>query len=364
MKNKAVQKAEAELGKRTKETTSLRDRDFVSTGVTLINLATYGRTHGGIAKGTINRICGLSSSGKTFLCRTILAEAARNPEFDSYDLIYDDVERGALMDTEKFFGKKLVSRLVPPARSKIKLPIYSSSSMDFYRRIGERLKKGRKVIWILDSLDSLDRDSDSKMGDGKAKVHSQELRRLLEPLAETGSILVLISQVRMNMKAMSPWDPPHIASGGMAPEFYSAVEIWLRKAKTLKTSYRGKKYTSGIQVRAHIKKNRTSGNDCQILFPFSRSYGIDDIGANIDYLIDNKHWKYEKSKQEEDSQDDEADKSKSIILAEDFDIAGTRAEVIQRIEGKNLQRELQVLTGRIWNDIESAINVERIPRYS
>jgi recombination protein RecA len=321
------------------------DKDFVSWGVTQLNLGTYGRTHGGIAKGTIVRVIGRSSSGKTFVCRTILAEAAINPSFDKYELIYDDVERGALMDTLKFFGQTLVDRLVAPAYTNKGNPVYSDTIGDFYTRIIKRLEAGKQFIWVLDSFDSLNPIAQTKMGDGKAKIASQETRKLLNLISATGSILIPIFHSKVDMGSMFGGE---ITTGGRAPEYYSTLDVWLTKFKTLRRIYKGKKYPIGTIIQAHIRKNRLSGLERKVYFPFHPDYGIDDIGANVDFLVTSGHWK----------------KSKSIISATEFDtVELNRTALIHRIEEYGLQRELQVLTGKVWHEIEAACITPRQKRY-
>ncbi len=351
MQHKVDQAKSAMIGKdsKVKEPT---EQDFLSTGITLLNLAMYNRVNGGILKGHIYRVAGRSSSGKTFLCRTILAEAVNNPAFNGYELVYDDVERGALMDTERFFGKKLVERLVAPAIAKDRSPIYSTTIGDFYNRIRTKLEKGTKLIWIEDSLDALASDRESKMTDGKAKINSQEMRKLVDPLQQTGSILVIISQVRTNMQPVIPgmrmMVPEDIISGGRAPEFYSTADIILRKSKTLKTTYKTKKYTTGHRISARITKNRLSGLDHTVYFPFYRTYGIDDIGANVDFLIDNGYWSKDKS---------------GVMTADEFCFTGSVTKLITRIEKENEQQKLAILVGKVWREIQEACSTSRKPRY-
>jgi hypothetical protein len=83
---------------------------YLSTGSTLLNLACSGKVSGGFIKGHYYHFVGDSSSGKTFLCLTCLAEAAINPHFDDYQLIHDDAENGSLFDFGKFFGPKMAGR--------------------------------------------------------------------------------------------------------------------------------------------------------------------------------------------------------------------------------------------------------------
>ena len=334
---------------RSQPKTELGGDQYLSTGLTLLNLATYGRLDGGLCKGHIYRIAGRSSAGKTFLARTILAEAVNNSAFDGYDLVYDDVERGALMDTEKFFGKKLVDRLVPPARSRSGEPLYSESISDFYQSLSERLRKGRKLIWVEDSMDSLNsavvdgKSKESKMGDGKAKVNAQELRKLIEPLQDTGSILILVSQAHDDLRSPLPVE---IASGGHALEYYSTLDIWLRRIKSLKKSYRGQDYPVGTLIQARIKKNRLSGQDRVIHFPFYPEMGIDDVGSCVDFLATVHVWERHKS---------------GVI---DGFISAPREELIAHIEEKHLLKSLRAKVVEAWREMQTALGTERRSRYT
>lgn len=362
--NGMVESARKALAKKSKPESILQDSDFVSSGITLIDLACYGRIGCAFAKGHIYRLAGRASGGKTMIAKTIFAEATKNPEFDDYQLIYDDIEEGALMDDARFFGKAMAQRTRPPAYTKGKKPLHSHYIGDFYCRVNKFLDEGKKFIWIADSLDALVPDKESKMTDNKAKAHSQEMRRLMGPIARSGSILIVVSQARVNMG--STWLDDDITAGGRALEHYPSLEIWLRKTKTLKENYRGLKFSTGSIIRAQIKKNRISGKDRTVFFPFSPTYGIDDIGANINYLQFVKHWKGPKKNGEEDDDDsDDEDKSDSnkAIIAPEFEFEGKKRELLQKIEGDDLQRELQVLVGRVWNEIEKAISIERKPRY-
>jgi RecA/RadA recombinase len=348
MANKTTKVIEKEL---STTLSSLPEPEGLSTGLTLLDLAGHGKIGAGILKGHLYRFAGRSSSGKTFVCRTILAEAANSPLFDGYELIYDDVERGALMDTEKFFGKKLLDRLTPPARGKNKEPLYSNTIQEFYNRAEKKLKDGKKCIWVLDSLDALDSEVITKMSDSKAKVNSQRMRCLIDPLQETGSIMIIISQVRADMTppipGMKKFGPPEdVIAGGRAPEFYSTFDVILRKSSAIKVTYKEKKYTRGHWVTAKVSKNRLSGMDQTVKFPFYPSFGIDDIGSCIQYLVDVQHWK----------------ETKGILEVEDFNFTGRRDALIAKIED-GLYDSLRNLTAKVWKEIQDALYVGRKKRY-
>lgn len=336
-----VDEAKAALSAKSEPAPKIID-GLLSTGVTLIDLSIAGRIGGSLIPGKMYHIAGRQGAGKTFLTRKVMAEAARSTYYDKYELIYDDVEYGALMDTAKFFGNKLVKRLVPPAWSKKKNPMYSRTMEEFYARINKRLSAGKPIIWIEDSLDALDTNA-SKMTDHKAKMNSQELRKLLQPLNDTKSILILISQARADLKSIFGGD---LVSGGRALEHYPSVSIWLKKVGAIPRSYKGNKYVVGQRIAASVKKNRVSGQSFTVYFPFYPDYGIDDIGANIDFLTRN-HW--EREKQEDGV----------IITSPEFDYEGSPTGLIKKIEENNLQRELKVLTGKVFKEIQKAISVER-----
>lgn len=329
---------------------TIKSSDFLSMGLTLGNLSAYGRIDGGFVKGHIYRIIGKSQSSKSFLVKTILAEAAANPHFSDYELIYDDIELGSVMlSTTKFFGSRLLERMSPPARdAKTKSPLYTRSTSDFYRRVNARLDKGKKFIWVPDSLDGLAADTESKMSDGKAKTHSNELRRLVAGLKATGSMLFLVQHAKVNMGSTFGGN---ITTGGASPEFYSTLDVWLSKFETIKQDL-GKKYNNnkeaiGVRIQCHIKKNRINGTDRTFMFPLYYSYGIDDIGSCIEWLIEMGHWTVEKGK----------------FVADEFAFEGTIRQLITKIETDNTKRELQVLTGKVWKEIDDLLALKRKPRY-
>jgi len=333
----------------------------------MLNLACTNKIYGAFVKGKYYFFVGDSSSGKTFLSLTCLAEAAINPNFDNYRLIHDDVEGGALMNIEKFFGKKLADRIEPPNGTK-ENPICSSSIEDFYDNISNATKKAIKdntpFIYILDSQDALTSESEiskfeenkkarsegkaitGSYGDGKARKHSSGIRQLLSPLNKSGSILLVINQTRDNLGF---GHEKKTRSGGHALRFYACLEIWSSIYGKIHKTVRGKKRQIGIECLCKIKKNRIQGNEAPVKMPIYRTYGIDDVGSCIDYLIDEKHW----------------GKKGSIINAKEFNIKGSKEKIARHIEKNSMEKDLQLIVGDVWNEIEEACNVgsKRKKRY-
>ncbi len=355
---KAINTKKALLRKKRKKK-RLSAKDFLSTGSTLLNLACTGNPFRGFAKGKFYFIVGDSISGKTWLSLTCLAEASVNSQFDDYRFIYDNGEDGALMDIKKFFGEGVHQRMERPAKH------CSFSIEEFYYNVKDAIEDGRPFIYILDSMDSLTSQSEEEkfdknmkayrtgkerkgtMTDGKAKVNSAMLRKVIgSPLRRSGSILIIINQTRDRMNAL-PFQSKKTRSGGHALHFYATVEMWSSVAGRITKTIRGKKRQLGVYCRIQIKKNRISGREREATIPIYHSYGIDDIGSCVDYLVQEDHWK----------------KRKGLIVASDFDMTITKEKLIRYIEAKNMEKDLKSIVSDVWNEIEEACVIKRKPRY-
>ena len=105
---------------------------------------------------------------------------------------------------------------------------------------------------------------------------------------------------------------------------------------------------TGIICKINTTKNHLTGKLRTIKFPIFHSYGIDDTGSCIDYLVDHKYWK----------------KSGNTIDAlVDFDLKMTRMKLANEIEDRGLTRQLRSLVGDIWAKIEKACVLPRARRY-
>ena len=121
------------------------DKDLLHTGSTMLNLMLSGRPDGGYVRGRYFYFVGDSSSGKTWFTLAALAEAANNPAFDDYRLIYDDVEGGALMDKERYFGNKLAQRIEAPSGTRDN-PEHSDTVESFYFNLDDAFKRREPFI--------------------------------------------------------------------------------------------------------------------------------------------------------------------------------------------------------------------------
>lgn len=341
----------------------LTAKDFLSTGSTLLNLACTGHPERGFAKGRYYFIVGDSISGKTWLSLTCLAEAVVNNNFKDHRIIYDNVEDGALMDIEKFFGKKVAEKMESPNWLKDR-PLYSNTIEEFYFNVDDAIKDGRPFIYILDSMDSLTsepevdkfdktkkahregKESKGSYGDGKAKVNSAMLRRVIgRPLQESGSILIIINQTRDNINAL-PFQSKKTRSGGHALHFYACLEMWSSVAGRITKTVKGKKRQLGVESKIKVKKNRITGRERTVIIPIFHSFGIDDVGSCVDYLIEEGYWK-----------------KAPEIKAKGLGIKGSRKKLIRIIENQSLEKDLHEIVGDLWNEIEDACVIKRKRRY-
>lgn len=361
-------KARLRRKKQKAEPKVIPNDQLLSTGSTLLNLAISGKPQGGFVMGKYHYLVGDSSSGKTWLSLTCMAEAARSKRFKDYRFIYDNGEDGALMDMEFYFGKKMADRLEPPGTDDDGNPVFSETIDDFFFHLDDARERGEPVIYVLDSMDSLSSDYEGKKfeerkkarrkgtqakgdyGDGKAKANSAGIRRIIPFLRDSGSILIIISQTRDNINA-GLFEDPRTRSGGRALKFYAACEIWSSVGKVLKREVNKKKRKIGIHCNLAIHKNRLTGRDRRVSIPLYHSVGIDDTGSCVDFLCEEGYWTKPGGR---------------VKTGDDLDIDKTyyRDELINKIEDDPaLLKQLRVATGKAWRDIESKLKVERKRRY-
>lgn len=346
---------------------------WLSSGSSMLNLACSGDIRGAYAAGSYNFFVGDSDSGKTWLGMSCLAEATIDPRFDNYRLIYDAPEGGAIMDIGRFFGQRLVDRIEPPRVNSEGEAVHSHFVDEFYYHIDDAhaiaKKSGRPFIYVLDSQDCLDSkaayekflknkrssrrkkgdDEDTKLagsfGDGKAAVHSQNIRRVLGNLQETDSILLLLNQTRDSFSMFEN----STYSGGRSLRFYATLQMWSRQAGKLDKNYREKKRQLGIVSKIRVIKNRVTGRNRNVLVPIYHSTGLDDVGSMVDYLIDEKAWKI----------------GDAGVVATGLGppIKMKKENLIQYIEENDLIDDLRLVVKTTWDEIESACVVNRKNRY-
>lgn len=351
-----IQAIKAALMTKTAPEPAIKGKDLVGFGSTLLNLVCTGRPFGGIPKGIVVLFVGDSDSGKSIIAMHILAEAANNPNFSEHELIYNDAEGGAIRDVAQLFGDKLEER--------IEFVDECQYSDDFYDDVLDRLKKSTPFIYILDSESVLEaRVEDTKFdenrkrrkkgqqekgdfGMAKAKLNSQHLRKVRARIKKHGSILIIISQTRDMVNTIG-FGEKKTRGGGRALKFYSALEVWTAHEGDINKRIGDKDRQIGIRSQCKIKKNHVKGNKGRVTIPIYWSYGIDDIGSCVDYLIEEGHWKV----------------NQGIVNAVEFDQKLKKEKLIKWIENESEERDLRLLVGKVWKEIQDAAAIKRKKRY-
>lgn len=355
------------LTKKVKKRRGVDPTTLLKTGSTVLDLALSGSRAGGFMKGKYFWMVGDSSSGKTFLMLTCLAEAAINPEFDDYRFIYDNREDGALMDMERYYGKGMADRLEPPSN---KEDPYSANVEDFYYNLDDALDEaegGRPFIYLLDSMDSLDtKYAEAKFqeakkearggakakgdyGDGKAKINSTRLRKVVSRLSSSNSILIILSQTRDNIDG-GMFDEQQTSAGGRALKFYSTVQLWSSVGSKIKKQVNGREVVVGVNCRVKTKKNRITGRERTVEFPIYYETGIDDIGGMVDYLVTWKFWP--------------KNKTGIIDATSDFDGVKKRKEdLVVWLDEEGLRNDLEEIVEDAHTEVERKATVKRTSKY-
>ena len=327
----------------------------------MLDLACAESLDGAYVEGTMVNIIGDSHSGKTMLALSGLAATAQEERFEDYRLIYDDVEHALEMDIPRLFGKKLARRLEAPKYDSDGDPVYSDTVEDFHANVLRAIKKGKPFIYLLDSLDAISADADEEKvekafearengkdvsgsyGMAKPKKMSELLRQIVGKLKKVHGLLIIISQTRDNIDPMSFQKKSR--AGGKALKFYCTHEIWLAAGKKQKK----RDYIIGGNSIAKVSKNKVTGKVRECNFSIFYDIGIDDVAANVDYLIDTKVW----------SGGGKSKISTDVNWAPDL----SKEKLIRHIEDNNLERKLAKRAYKAWLEVEESLKLERKARF-
>jgi hypothetical protein len=163
-------------------------------------------------------------------------------------------------------------------------------------------------------------------------------------LRETQSLLYIISQVRENIGA-GIFAPKYRRSGGKALDHYSQHIFWLAIRETLKHPTR-KQSVIGQVIQAKCTKNKITGKRRIVEFPVFNEYGVDDVGACVDFLTEER-WT----------------KKKGTISATDFEVEMGREKLIKHIEEIGKEEKLRRITQQTWMEVEKSLEMDRKKKY-
>ena len=255
---------------------------FVPSGCTLLDCA----LGGGWAIGRVANIVGDRSTAKTALATEAIANF----------LIQYPKGVAAYRDTEAAFDVSYAQAMGIPI-DKIDLgsddPLLTVEDFakDFDKFLEARLKDETPGIYVLDSLDALSDDAEMESeigkatyGMAKAKGLSTFFRKTARKIERSNVLLLVVSQVRDNIGVT--FGEKHKRSGGKAMDFYCSQVLWLSSIKTLSKTINKVERPIAVAIKAKVKKNKVGlpFRDAQFLFKFG--YGVEDLGASINWLIE------------------------------------------------------------------------------
>lgn len=265
---------------------------FVSSGCAGMDAA----LGGGWPLGRVVNIVGDKSSGKTLLAIEACANFHReHPKgmirYGEAEAAFDKAYAGALgmpIDAVEFTGdgEKKVKKGEDEKDDRLE------TIEDFYADILGFLDRAKgPCVYVLDSLDALSDEAEQKreigegtFGGNKPKKLGELFRRLVQKIEEKQCLLIVISQLRDKIGVT--FGETKTRSGGRALDFYATHIVWLAELGKTKKTIDKVERVIGVEVKARVKKNKVGLAHREFCYPILFGYGIDDLTANAEWLIE------------------------------------------------------------------------------
>ena len=240
---------------------------------------------GGYVLGRMANIVGDKSSGKTLLA--IEASANFINRYKNGEVWYAEAEAAFDADYAGALGMPL---------SKVKFRDKIETVEDFFEDIELACKQSTKtkpILYVLDSMDAISSRTEQtqKIDEGSYNLNKQKklgelFRRKIKALEESNVGLIIISQIRDKIGVT--FGETKMRTGGKSLDFYASQILWLSEIQKLKKTIAGVERVVGIHVLANCKKNKVGLPFRTCKFPVLFGYGVDDMTANVEWLIDSK----------------------------------------------------------------------------
>ena len=274
---------------------------YFRTGSTMLDLVCGGgRGKMGLKGGVLTRIVAVNSGGKSSLATEMLANNIQRPPAPGFWHEYLDREYRFAFDTKGVYGVDMNVRKEDCPRTIEELSAH----------LGTKLKaaKGPGIL-VIDSLEAFsseetedraaERESQYAKGKdivldgsytaktGAASLLSETLRITLADALETNSLIVTLSQIRVNLDG-GKFAPKTKKIGGAALDHWVDTELWLKPIKYLTVGDKKDQTerTIGFVGKAWEEKGTKDRPYRDCLYTVLYGYGVDNIGDMIDYLFD------------------------------------------------------------------------------
>ena len=335
---------------------------WIPSGSTLMDLVVGGGRGEGYEAGMVVNFCAPSGAGKSFACCEIIANA-RHLYKDKCKWIYDDCESGLTFNTEDLYGFSILPE--KPVRS-ITIQNCFGNIMQFL----SGLKDDEFGIYVVDSLDGITSEEIEGQIDARMEAHAKDkeytkgsyqgekpkflssvfLPKIAEVCHRKNCLVILVSQLRDNIGA-GLYAPKDRVSNGRALLFYSDARIWFTSKQTVEVNDRAIGYI--LHVTTKKMRGPRPGREAMVSLYFS--YGIDNVGTNVDFLYDLRT-----------PERGELKKTEAKALDWEGQIV-SRDDLIALIEINNLEDKLSAKVRAKWNELETeaeAVVASRKRRFS
>lgn len=267
---------------------------YISTGSILLDYIISNKRNGGIPSGRLVEVCGLESTGKSFVGYQILAQTQKIGGI------------AILIDTENSTDKDLLPQLGLDTRKLVYLQ--PDTVEDVFSTIEHTVKKikesniSKPVTIVWDSVAAtpakaeLDAAYDANtMGLG-ARVVSRSLRKIMKFIGDNNVTLVFINQLRMKLNLANKYEDPWVSPYGKAIPFHSSVRIRLThdtKTDMVVVGEDKSKDFFGIGVKAKVVKNKISPPFRTCTFSIEFYKGVTEHHQIYDKMIQSSPVKFE-----------------------------------------------------------------------
>jgi len=237
-------------------------KEWIPTGSRWLDSIICRGKYAGIPAGKIVEIAGLQATGKSYMA----AQVAANAQPMGYDVIYFDSESAIDPSFLENAGCDLSNLLYVQA-----------TSVEFVLETIEDLlvNNENKMLFIWDSLALTPSNSDVE-GDFnplssmavKPRILSKGLSKLTVPIANSGSILLVLNQLKTNisMNVAEALTTPYFTPGGKALAYAYSLRIWLTRRKAKNAFIENDAgFRIGSEVKIKLEKSRfgTEGRTCK-----------------------------------------------------------------------------------------------------
>jgi recombination protein RecA len=238
---------------------------------------------GGYAEGRIINIVGDKSTGKTLLAIEACANFVQ--KYPNAKIHYAEVEAA--------FDVPYAESLGLPVEQ-VKFVENCLTVEDVFENLTKLIDKAEKDspgLYILDSLDALSNRAELKRaidegtyGAEKAKKMSELFRRLVQQLKKKNITIIIISQVRDKIGVT--FGRKYTRTGGRALDFYASQVIYLSQMGMIKKTKSKVERVVGVNIKVKCTKNKVSMPFRECSFPIIFAFGIDDMAAGVNWLIE------------------------------------------------------------------------------